>query len=188
MGFSETTIQRNRDAVPISRARSPDPSLLQSVVALLAKVAALVLAAVLLVTFIYGIFRYGEPGMVPAVKDGDLVLFYRYSKGAYAPQDAVVLEFEGQRQVRRVVATAGDAVDITEEGLLVNGALQQELEIYQPTRRYAEGVEFPLTVPEGHVFVLGDARVNATDSRVYGCVATGDTLGKVMTILRRRGI
>ena len=61
-------------------------------------------------------------------------------------------------------------------------------QIYQQTQRYAVGATFPLTVGEGQVFVLGDARENATDSRVYGAVEVKDTLGKVITILRRRDI
>ena len=126
--------------------------------------------------------------MIPAVKDGDLVLYYRYTRSGYLPQDVIALEKDGQKQVRRVVATAGDTVDITEDGLVINGALQQESEIYQKTERYRDGVEFPLTVPEGQVFVLGDNREGATDSRVYGCVKIEDTLGKVMTVIRRRSI
>ena len=73
-------------------------------------------------------------------------------------------------------------------GLLINGSLQQEQEIYQKTERYQEGGEFPLTVPEGQVFVLGDSRSGATDSRIYGSVEIEDTLGKVMTVIRRRSI
>ena len=126
--------------------------------------------------------------MAPAIKDGDLVIFYRYTSSGYQPQDVVALMFNGQKQARRVVATAGDTVDITENGLVVNGAPQQEPEIYQMTERYADGVSLPLTVPEGEIFVLGDARTGATDSRIYGCVKIEDTLGKVMTVIRRRNI
>ena len=86
-----------------------------------------------------------------------------------------------------MVATAGDVVDITEEGLMINGALQQEHEIYEQTQRYDTGVEFPMELKEGQIFVLGDSRENASDSRVYGAVDVHDTLGKVMTIVRRRG-
>lgn len=159
----------------------------EEILFLLAKIAAIIVVFLLVFLFLFGLCRNSEASMDPAVKDGDLVMFYRLDKN-YIAQDTLVLEFEGHKQVRRVVATAGDTVDITEEGLLVNGALQQEAEIYSLTQRYEDGVEFPLTVREGEVFVLGDSRVNAADSRIYGAVRVKDTLGKVMTILRWRNI
>lgn len=163
------------------------PSLLMELLFLLAKIAVIVLAFVLMFTFMFGLCRNHDASMVPAVKDGDLVMFYRLDKD-YAAQDLLALEFERKKQVRRVIATAGDTVDITDEGLLVNGALQQESEIYSSTKRYEAGVEFPLTVGEGEVFVLGDSRGNAADSRIYGTVKNKDTLGKVMLILRWREV
>jgi signal peptidase I len=169
--------------------RAPQqPSALKDLLFLLIKTAAIALAFILLFTFLFGIVRYQEPSMVPAIKDGDLVIYHRLSQSGYQPNNVVVLEYHGQKQARRVVATAGDTVDITGQGLLINGALQQEPGIYQDTERYAEGIDFPLTVPEGEIFLLGDSRTGATDSRIYGCVKVEDTLGKVMTIIRRRGI
>ena len=164
------------------------PSALKDLLFLLAKIVSIALIFTLLFTFLFGFIRYGEPYMAPAVKDGDLVLFYRYTKSGYQTQDAVALDVKGKRQVRRVVAKAGDTVDITDDGLIVNGALQQEPNIYQKTERYEEGIDFPLTVPEGEIFVLGDNRAGATDSRIYGCVKIEDTLGKVMAVIRRRSI
>ena len=162
--------------------------MIKDLLLLLAKIGFIVLAFVILTTTVFGIVRYEEPSMSPAIKDGDLVLFSRMSKTEYRTRDAIVLYHDGQAQVRRVVATEGDSVDITESGLVINGALQQEPEIYQKTERYEEGGEFPLVVPEGQVFVLGDKRVGATDSRIYGCVEIEETLGKVMTVVRSRGI
>jgi len=164
------------------------PSVWKDLLYLLVKIASIVLVFILLFTFLFGLIRYQEPSMAPAIKDGDLVIYYRYTKSGYQPQDVVALMFNGQKQVRRVVATAGDTVDITDNGLMVNGALQQEPEIYQKTERYADGVSFPLTVPEGQIFVLGDSRTDAADSRIYGSVKIENTLGKVMTVLRRRNI
>jgi len=164
------------------------PSIWKDLLSLLLKIALIALTFVLLFTFLFGIMRYQEPSMAPAIKDGDLVFFYRYNQSGYQPGDAVALEHKGQSHVRRVIATAGDTVDITESGLLINGALQQEPGIYQRTERYEEGMSFPLTVPEGQIFVLGDSRAGATDSRIYGCVKIEGTLGKVMTVIRRRGI
>lgn len=178
---------KKSEAIKKSADPSAEPSLLKELFFLLAKIAAIIFAFALVFTFMYGFCRNPDVSMVPAVKDGDLVMFYRLDKN-YAAQDTLVLEFGGQKQVRRVVAVAGDKVDITEDGLIVNGAIQQEKEIYQATKRYEEGVEFPLIVGEGEVFVLGDSRENATDSRIYGVVKNKDTLGKVMMILRWRDI
>jgi signal peptidase I len=163
-------------------------STLKDLMFLLVKIAMISFVFVLLFTFLFGVVRYQDSSMDPAIKDGDVVLFFRTRAEKYHSRDVVILDFNGKRQVRRVVATAGDTVDITEDGVLINGALQQEQSIYQKTERYQEGVEFPLTVPEGHIFVLGDARKNATDSRIYGCVKISDTYGKAMAIIRRRGI
>ena len=163
-------------------------TLLNELIFLLLKIAFIILIFVLLLTFLYGAVRYPEVSMSPAIKDGDLVFFYRYTKKGYLPQDVIALKHHGQTQIRRVIAIEGDIVNITDSGLIINGAIQQEPEIFQITHRYNEGISFPLTVPTGEVFVLADSRAGATDSRIYGTVKIQDTLGKVMTIIRRRNI
>jgi len=151
------------------------------------KIAVIAASALLLFTGVYGLHRSADPGMNPSVKDGDLVIFYRLDK-KYRAGDLVLLAFQGESQVRRVVATAGDMVDITEDGLIINGALQQELGIRQKTQRYADGIPFPLTLGEDQVFVLGDAREGAADSRIYGPVNVRNTKGTVVAFLRRRSL
>jgi signal peptidase I len=171
-----------------NKETSPQPSVLKDLLFLLIKIACIVLVFALLFTFMFGLVRYEDPSMDPAIKDGDLVILYRYTKSGYSPQDLVALDYNGKKQIRRVIATAGDEVDITEDGLVINGALQQEPDIYQKTDRYEDGVSFPLTVPEGQIFVLGDNRTDSIDSRIYGCVQIENTIGKVMTVIRRRSI
>ncbi len=170
------------------RVRTVKPSLLTDILFLLLKTASIVLVLLLIFTFLFGIARQADASMAPAVKDGDLLIFFRHMKNEYQPRDTIVLGAAGEERAGRVVAVAGDEVDITDEGLIINGALQQEQEIYQKTERYRKGVGFPLTVPQGEVFILGDNREGAADSRIYGCVKQEDTLGKVMMIIRRRGI
>jgi len=126
--------------------------------------------------------------MYPAIKDGDLVFFYRYGPDHYLPQDVVAVRLAGELQFRRVVATAGDTVDIADNRLVINGAPQQEPGILVKTDRYQEGISFPLVVPEGQVFLLGDNRIESIDSRIYGCVEIEDILGKVMMLIRKRGV
>lgn len=159
----------------------------QELLFLLLKIATICVLFLLVFTVLFGITRNQDASMDPSIKDGDLVIFDRLDK-KYIKSDVLVLKFQNQVQTRRVIAVAGDEVDISEEGLIINGSLQQERGILEKTFRYDTGVEFPLKVGEGEVFVMGDAREHSTDSRVYGSVKIKDTLGKVMTIIRRRGI
>lgn len=123
--------------------------------------------------------------MYPAAKDGDLVVFYRLDKD-YEARDLIVLEVDGAKEVRRVVAVAGDKVDFENGMLVINGIPRREPGIYEKSEQFLEGIEFPIQVPEGKVFVLGDARENSKDSRIYGTVDIKNTYGTVIMIVRRR--
>ena len=79
-------------------------------------------------------------------------------------------------------------VDITADGLMVNGSIQQETGVYGVTTQVAGGVTFPLTVGKGQVFALGDNREQAIDSRTFGCVDVANSEGKVLAVLRTRGV
>lgn len=164
-----------------------EESVLRELLYLIGKIALLSIFLLLVFTFLYGFYKSPDASMVPGIKEGDLMVFYRLDKN-YLSSDLVLVEYEGQKQVRRVVAVSGDTVDITEEGLMINGALQQEPGIYTETLPYREGITFPVTIEEGQVFLLGDNRESAADSRLYGSVEIKDTLGKVILILRRRNL
>ena len=138
-------------------------------------------------TFIFGVFRYNSNDMSPSLKSGDLVFTYRLDKD-YISGDVVAIKRNGKILTGRVIALPGETVDITEEGLSVNGALLYEPNIYGQTRRYEEGIEFPVTLADDQIFHLCDNRENATDSRIYGPVSSKDSLGTVIMFLRRRGI
>ena len=103
-------------------------------------------------------------------------------------QKILTIRQEKETELRRIVARAGDVVDITEEGLSVNGYIQQEDDIYMETLPYTEGITFPVTVGENQVFLLGDNRSSARDSRIYGPVDIAKIKGNVMTIMRRRNL
>ena len=179
------TLQNNTEA---EAQASPNlPSIWKELVALGIRIAIISGVFFLLFTFVYGLHQNLDIDAAPTVKAGDLVMFYRLHK-EYSIGDLVLLNFQGERQIRRVVAKAGDTVDIAEGGLVVNGAVQQEPGIFEETWAYENGPSFPLTVGENQVFVLGDARENATDSRVYGPVDKEDTLGSVVTIIKRRNL
>ena len=165
----------------------PSTTLTQDVLYLLLKIVIIGVIVVALFTFMFGVMRITDIAMDPSIQDGDVVFWYRLDKN-YVASDVVVVSHEGEQQVRRVVAVAGDTVDITEDGLVINSAYVQEYDILGETLRYEDGISFPITIEDGQVFVLGDRRMDSIDSRLYGPVDIGDTLGKVMTLIRRRNI
>lgn len=154
---------------------------------LFAKVAVIAAIFAGVFTFVYGIHRVVGPHMSPMVMDSDLVLFFRLQRN-FDIGDLVLLRYDGQIQVRRIVAQAGDTVDINQHGLVVNNALIHEPLIFEETWPLETTITFPLTLAPGQIFVLGDARESAIDSRVYGPIDTSDTLGTVITVMRRRGM
>ncbi len=162
-------------------------SLFADVKWLVLKIVLLGIIFALVWVFLLGICRTGDESMNPAVRAGDLVIYDRLTH-EYHTGDVVVIEQDGDRQIRRVAAVSGDVVDVTEDGLCVNGYRQQEANIYTETLPYKDGIDYPLTVEEGEIFVLGDNRISAEDGRIYGMTDLKDVRGVVMTVIRRRNI
>lgn len=124
--------------------------------------------------------------MFPALKDGDLAVVFRLQQ-EYAKDDIVAYRSPDGIRFGRIAAREGDVINMDDSGIWqVNGTTQGG-EILYPT--YAvEGIEYPYRVPPHCIFVLGDYRTTAADSRVFGPVSMDDVEGKVITILRRRGL
>jgi len=157
-----------------------------------------ILAAVTLV-FVFVVRLVGVDGesMLPTLKDKDFLLLqsnFLYGEDDIENGDIVVLnvpyfwERDEALIVKRVIATEGQTVDIdftTGHVYVDNKQLDEEyiLELTQLSHIACE-MQFPATVPEGCIFVLGDNRNNSTDSRFapVGMIDKRCVLGKVWAI------
>jgi signal peptidase I len=145
------------------------------------------LAIWVIFTFVFGIGQIHGETMYPRLRDGDLILYYRLEQDYYI-DDVVTFNYEGKQRTARIVAMEGDVVDLSADGqLLVNGNVQSE-EVFYPTEAVPAGITYPYTVPEDSYFVLCDFRTASYDSRGYGAISRSELVGKVITLLRRRGI
>ena len=149
-----------------------------------------VLAVVLLFTFVIRLIGVDGHSMVPTLQDGDrLLVLNAMLDNDYEYGDIVVLRkdtFLEEPIVKRVIATEGQTVDIDFDAgvVYVDGTALEEPYTREPTWTQ-EGTEFPLTVPEGSIFVMGDNRNHSSDSRSsdLGTVDTRYVIGKAVFLL-----
>ncbi len=159
--------------------------LYRRVLSLLIKISIFALGLIIVFGYIFGLSRNQSLNMQPAFQDGDLILYLR-TYNSYTANQTIVISYDDKTMLERVIAIAGDTVDITEKGLTINGGLVQESYAWGETTQFENGVTFPLTVPDGKIFVLGDNREHATDSRILGCIDENDVNGSVIGAFRRR--
>ena len=150
-----------------------------------------VLTVVLIFTFAVRIVRVSGESMRETLQDQDmLVVLNNWLCGGYEQGDIVILQrddfYGGEPIVKRVIATEGQTVDIDFDAgvVYVDGTALEEPYTREPTWTQ-EGTEFPLTVPEGSIFVMGDNRNHSSDSRSsdLGTVDTRYVIGKAVFLL-----
>lgn len=155
-----------------------------------ASVVSALLAVVLIFTFVVRLMGVSGPSMIPTLQDGDrLLVLNSLLCGDYEYGDIVIAQkdsFSDEPIIKRVIATEGQTVDIDFLlGLVyVDGVCLEEAYINDLTY-LEEGTQFPLTVPEGCVFLLGDNRNHSNDSRDsrLGTVDERNIIGKAVLLL-----
>jgi signal peptidase I len=132
------------------------------------------------------------PSMLPTLRDKDYLLI---TKGLPDPQrgDVTVVRMrEGQgtvELVKRIIALEGDEVHIEGDHVWVNGA--EETRTAEVIYSGASQPRGTLTVPPGHVWIMGDNRPNSTDSRMFGPVPMYSLHGRAVAIwapIQRAGL
>lgn len=137
--------------------------------------------ALLLRTFVVQPFQVHLSSMHPTLEEGDFILVNKlaYKFGTPNRGDVVVfLPPGGQMEkpyIKRVIGLPGETVDIKDGRVYVNGTLLEEPYALGET---SGGKYNHIVVPEGTVFVMGDNRMNSSDSRYFGPVSIDSLEGK----------
>jgi signal peptidase I len=121
--------------------------------------------------FVLEAFRIPSESMVPTLLVGDRVFVNKFIYRFAEPERGDVVVFESvnggeEDLIKRIVAVAGDEIEVRNGTLLVNG--EEQVEPYLNENPPFNGSYEQTEVPEGNVFVMGDNRANSADSRVFG--------------------
>lgn len=129
-----------------------------------------VLIITLTFTFAVRMMGVSGPSMIPTLQNGDrLIVVNSTICGDYEVGDIVIarkMSFSDEPIVKRVIATEGQTVDIDFDlGRVYVDGVELHEDYINDLTYLQEGTEFPLTVPQGSVFLMGDNRNHSSDSR-----------------------
>lgn len=151
--------------------------------ALIAPLTALLFALILVFYVWFDTTTVDGPSMYPTLRDHDYVLI---TKGLANPQrgDIVVLHvlYKGKQEewVKRIVALAGDRVDVAGDLITVNG--QGEAFPHMIINGGGTEPAAQIVVPPGQIFIAGDNRAVSLDSRFVGTFPATSIHGRVVAI------
>ena len=134
--------------------------------------------AVLIAVLLLPVLQISGTSMTDSLQDEDIVVALNSS--GYETGDIIAFYYNNNILVKRVIAAAGDWVDIDEAGnVYVNEELLEEPYV----KALGDcNISLPDQVPEGRCFVMGDHRATSIDSRntAVGCVSNDMVIGKIL--------
>ncbi|MCI9436835.1 MAG: signal peptidase I [Lachnospiraceae bacterium] len=137
-------------------------------------------ASVLIAVLLLPVLQINGTSMTETLQDGNIVVALNSKK--FSTGDVIAFYYNNNILVKRVIAAAGDWVDIDEEGnVYVNGELLEEPYISEKALGDCN-ITLPYQVPDGKCFVMGDHRATSIDSRntAVGCISDGVVVGRIL--------
>ena len=145
--------------------------------------------------FIVEYFRVPTGSMETTIMPGDLVLTEKVTPHFREPEPGEVVVFDnpagdGSVLVKRVIAKAGQSVDLKNGCVYIDGKILREPYTNQKPSKPLAGqmpglpeIIYPYTIPEGCVWVMGDNRTNSRDSRYFGSVSLDKVFGHSLCVI-----
>lgn len=133
-----------------------------------------VIIALLITKFVITHTLIPTGSMIPTIAINDHLIINRVPFYFTDPKPGEIVVFHhGKELIKRVIAVPGDTLDIDDGNVYINGQLLDEPYLNEPNSTYSfmmEDVKFPMEIPEGKYFLMGDNRNNSEDSRYFGMI------------------
>lgn len=162
-----------------------------------------VVLALFIRTFVVQAFKIPSGSMKPTLKVGDHILVNKFIYGVKIPWvrktlipisepergDVIVFIYpvnESKDFIKRVIGLPGEQIEIKGKKIYINGKLYKDPYGYYGSENSPSSLSKshfgPVTVPEDHLFVMGDNRNQSYDSRFWGFVPYGYVRGEAFLI------
>ncbi len=179
--------------VPGQHAEQTSTSWARSILSIVFMVAIVALITIGLRLFIFVPYEIPSGSMEDTIMPGDMVFSEKVSYYMREPQKGDIVTFAdpevaGRTLIKRVIATEGQDVDLVDGRVFVDGIELDEPytagKESRPLTRTAADVEvdFPYTVPDGCVWVMGDNRTASQDSRYFGAIPVSSITGRAAIV------
>jgi len=170
---------------PPAQNEAEPPFSWRGVLEIIQALALAVIISVVLNLFVVQVTEVRQRSMESTLLQGDRVLVSKvdYRFGPVARGDIVVFQPTTDSTipyVKRVAAVAGDTIDLRNGQLYVNGVKTDYPGAHGVTTPQSPALTYPLKVPAGSFFALGDNRVASSDSRSFGPQPDDRIIGKVI--------
>ncbi len=159
------------------------PNIVRELYELLDSVVLSAVCVLLVFTFLFRIFIVSGSSMLPTLENNERIIV---SDFMYKAKTGDIICFYSRSReeilVKRVIATAGQTVDITSDNRVTVDGIELEEDYLGNVYTLEKTTKLPYTVEQGRVFVMGDNRPDSLDSRYVeiGTISEDDILGKLI--------
>ncbi len=141
----------------------------------------IIIVVVIIRSYIITPVRVEGSSMNPTLNNNDILILKKYDK-SYKRFDIVVLNYNGEKLIKRIIGLPGETVEYKNNKLYINGKpVKQTFKTNTDTSDFSLDELFgnETKIPKDSYFVMGDNRNHSTDSRIIGFVKKQDIKGTI---------
>ena len=145
----------------------------------------IIIVAILIKMFVFSPIKVNGTSMSPTLEDGDIMILNEigYYLNGVNRFDIVVIDYNGEKLIKRIIGLPGETIEYKNYDLYVNGEIVAENFKHKDTADFSISELDAEVIPDDYYFVVGDNRINSKDSRMVGFIHKSKIMGKTNFVI-----